>query len=75
MDQSYFTMLLLLVRKSKQPGFFKSEKSLGLKECNLCLPPSMSICEDVRSRDQLNETILCSVVGRIKVLTERIFLA
>ena len=33
---------------------------------------SVSICEDVRSR---NETILCSVVGRIKVLTERIFLA
>ena len=51
MDQSYFRMLLLLVRKSKQPGFFKSEKSLGLKECNLCLPPSMSIFEDVRSRD------------------------
>ena len=27
MDQSYFRILLLLVRKSKQSGFFKSEKS------------------------------------------------
>ena len=37
MDQSYFRILLLLVRKSKQSGFFKSEKSLAKRNATFVI--------------------------------------
>ena len=37
MDQSYFRILLLLVRKSKESGFFKSEKSLAKRNATFVI--------------------------------------
>ena len=74
MDQSYFRILLLRVRKSKQPGFV-SLKKVWLKGMQPLITAVYEHMWGCTLAWQLNETILCSVVGRIKVLTEHIFLA